>query len=978
MWKDALCPILATNAEEQRRVEVLFAECLQRAEDLLQVLPAPPKPAPDPVVRAAKRWGWTAVLAAVVLALLLGSGVWAWFDSLRTPPPPPKGDLKRYFSYPTNAVATVCADSLDLATAGSIRSAVFVQTDASIRRNDTLATALGRYSLLPDGCLRAWSGDSLGRDSLRVLLTNSDGATVALDYFPTVVEPRPDAPPPDAVTYRFSEQDVPPPADLAALRFDAPAGWEAAFYQYLPWLKAAFLLVLAVLLYALLVWRARRRRRLVAENRHGDLPPYTWSLRIQNLEAPEPGDDFPLVLNRLRRRTADAWSELDVPATVLATVEQVGRIAMRFRQHTKPPEYLLLIDRQDSADHRAHLFDTLYDAFRANEVLVERFFFDGDPRLCYNEQHRDGLHLAELQQRYPDSRLLVVSTGYALLNPLHQKPARWAEILVRWRYRTLLTPRPLSAFGRRETNLEALLPVLPATLQALVFAADQFDLGDDADFGRWAGAVADAPATPVEPDSENLIPSLRRHYSDDLLQWIAACAVYPALHWELTVYLWRVLFPGVPLRLAGAGADGATMAALTALPWFTKGRIPDPERAQLIHWLETNHPQQHLRVRMAIADQLAQPHNQPPRDSAAWDQYRLNAALNAWRLTDDRSQKNQLEREIADLLPHAEADFTVIKYLDKPKNALQFELPDRWKKILYRGGRPGLGLQDFWSDLLRWAFWLWLAAAVALGLYTPEPPACTGARVVYAQPNKPEQILCLKTPADHVLFLEYLARDAVQADSVERADSVVQALQRLVERENPRADTAAAVFRRNIGLLLFNRGVPPYREADSLRQTAAGSVPPRFLVRKETACAWFARAFNLLPADSLLREAAGWCADPTVFDRPADAGPPPPNCPVTDALLTNLNTRPGLKGEAQYALRQVRGVVMHSTALTARGARATSIREYWNALLETHQRRALHRGRPRCAALYSRYRNSLRPRRQPAHARRRKTACRQR
>ncbi|MBK7937712.1 MAG: hypothetical protein IPJ82_11740 [Lewinellaceae bacterium] len=733
-------------------MDTLFAECLTRAEAVLEHLPEPAEPTPAPDVHAAKRWGWLAITSALLLAGLLGIGVWMWIESRRTTPP---GDLKRYFSIAPNTAVNVCADSFDLVRAGGVVSAAFAAG------GDTISTPLGAYRLLPGGCLSATAGDSLGQDSLRVLLRNTSGQTVALDYFPTVRRPSTVYRPPSTVTYRFYEREVPEPEDIRRLAIDVPTGWEAEFLRYLPWLKGLFLLLLGLLLYALLRRRARRRQKLVAETQHGDRPPYTWTISIRDLEPPDPGENFPIVLNRLRRRTTDDWLELDLRATVQATIAQAGRIDFRFQQQTKPPEYLLLIDRRDAADHRARLFDELYQRFRANDVLIERFFYDGDPRLCFNEQYPGGLQLNELYHQYPESRLLLIGAGHTLLNPLNLKLSRWAEALARWRQRSLFSPRPPGEWGRREQVLGELLPVLPASLRAFWYAVEQFDAGEDADFGRWGDAVTDAPPAPVEPDPQNLIASLQRHYSDDLLQWIAACAVYPSLHYDLTIYLWQVLFPGARVSLTSTVQDKtattATLSALTALPWFTKGSIPDPARAELLHWFEQNHPEQHRRVRLALAEQLALPHNQPPLDSAAWDQYRMNAALNEWRLTDDRKKKKNLEREIEELLKYTEADFTVIHYLNKPKNPLQFEVPERWKKILYRSGRPGLGLRDFWRDLFGWALWIWVAAAAALGWYQPKTEECSGEQVLYVQEGE-TLTLCLRSPEDYALYLEYKAR----------------------------------------------------------------------------------------------------------------------------------------------------------------------------------------------------------------------------
>jgi tetratricopeptide (TPR) repeat protein len=75
-----------------------------------------------------------------------------------------------------------------------------------------------------------------------------------------------------------------------------------------------------------------------------------------------------------------------------------------------------------------------------------------------------------------------------------------------------------------------------------------------------------------------LLRDLRAELGEFGYQWLAACAVYPGLHWNLTVFL------GAGLARANnvPRPDEDAHLALARLPWFRKGSMPDELRLALI------------------------------------------------------------------------------------------------------------------------------------------------------------------------------------------------------------------------------------------------------------------------------------------------------------------------------------------------------------------------------------------------------------
>ncbi len=816
--KTVLAPLLTSSREEQQAFYDLFDETLAAVQALQQADDTPP--ATEEWAQGNRRWGTVALgLASILLLLLAG---WWWLRQ--------KAELARDHHYQS---LTLYAGESRIIRGDTLlpggQQAVFVATG----RSDSLRTEGVFYELLDSLHLRLTPLDTIGQDSVVLMVYNTRGDSLRWEIHPVLATRDPGVTliPVDTSRQLFQSRDLPfPEHDVLSLAIPEPTSWDRLIADWLPQLKVLALLLFAALLWAILRWRAFRRRKLVAELEQRNLPPYLWDIRFTEAVQIELGPEFSVLLNRLRRRTGAKGRSLDIPRTVDATIAQGGMADFRYRQQTRPPEYLLLIDRQSARNHQAQLFDLLYRAFLEEEVLISRYFYRGDPRLCFNEEHPDGIQLQDLAQHHPATRLLVVGSGYGLLSPLSGRTARWSRLLEHWPQRSLLTPLPTSRWGRRERQLGELLHVLPASPQSLDFLVDQLDAGQDADFNSWREKLTDTHAEPIAL-SGGLLESLRRYFDEHQLQWIAACAVYPKLHFELSCQLGQLL--STPARQL-LTLDG--LRQLNRLSWFVEGAMPEVVRALLIAYLEEEHPAVLLRVRQFLHATLQA--NTPPSDSVAATDHALQMALNEWLFTQNAARKKELERQIAGLLAAgAEADFTVVKYLEREQTPLDFIVPAAWKKYIHPTGYPALG----WGDL-RWALPLWLAALVAVIFYQPElPVACTGERATYRQ-----QELCLETPEDYALYEEQLTLDLLITGDTAGLAARYQRHQDLKRETLITQDSLPPAFAEgdaNIATTLYNVGVSAQ------------------LTDRDEACYYFGWALRFDSLNTDWRRPVNWCAD---------------------------------------------------------------------------------------------------------------------
>jgi nucleoside phosphorylase len=406
----------------------------------------------------------------------------------------------------------------------------------------------------------------------------------------------------------------------------------------------------------------RRSNKFILDYENATSPPVTWNI-VPESDQKKPldaGERFRKTMLQLRQREYAQNQELDIPATIKATIRQAGMPNFQFRLRTRPAEYLLLVERFSTNDHRAALFDNLYKTLKTNEVLTERFFYNGDLYLFRNERHPEGLYLHELYHRYPDSRLLILGAGYRLISPVNGRLNRAAKTLQRWNTRLLLTPIVREKWGGRERLLSKVFTLLPAAVESLQFAAEHQG-GSVTAYDRlpdYLRSIAEAEPISVEGNTMRL---LRRHFDTWQLRWIAACAIYPGLYYNLTLFIGRVLEQKAGYSLVNA----ANLLKLARLPWFTQGRIPKEIRQELINYLYRQLPELHQAVLTALTALMDK--NPPPKESIAWAAHNINLALWKWQ-----SGQHPDEQVLEDL-----REFLTVKAVQEIREG-DFPVPEGW------------------------------------------------------------------------------------------------------------------------------------------------------------------------------------------------------------------------------------------------------------------------------------------------------------
>ncbi|HTU44089.1 MAG TPA: hypothetical protein VMF91_03465 [Bryobacteraceae bacterium] len=296
----------------------------------------------------------------------------------------------------------------------------------------------------------------------------------------------------------------------------------------------------------------------------------------------------------LRRRFRVPSSDLAIDPTIEQTVRNSGQFAPVFCSRLLAPEYLVLIDRATFNDHSAAYLDELFDRMEADQVRVRRYYFDHDPRsLSPHSKHESPLTLRDLSANSADARVLIFTDAAGFFNPVSGEIDSWTGALWQWPYLAFFTPKPRQTWSYQEHLLSERVPVLPAGIDSIIAFAQYMHgvrlprLDDEDGSGPFPVQLAERPSRWMERDSpqpelvSEVLGSVLLFLGDEAYLWLSACAVYPELHFNLTVYL------GANLKDAQGNPLLTTrrLTALFRLPWFKAGYMPDWLRLYLVSGL---------------------------------------------------------------------------------------------------------------------------------------------------------------------------------------------------------------------------------------------------------------------------------------------------------------------------------------------------------------------------------------------------------
>ena len=297
------------------------------------------------------------------------------------------------------------------------------------------------------------------------------------------------------------------------------------------------------------------------------------------------------VARQLRERTRRLTETLDVKETIQTSLNNGGWLTPIYSYRKSVPEYLVLIDRAGYRDHQAKFVEKIVEELKQDDVYISTYFFDEDVQVCYSiDLPNMPKTLQAILNRYRHDRLVVVAAAERFYNSRTNQLSPWVQQLHSWETRAVLVPKTLSDFGRLEAILAQQWVVLPLTSLGIDTLAKFFQTGND----TYSQQDIDTELLPAElnirpqqwlarnsPPVEavqKMLDSLQAYLGVDGFYWLAACAIFPELRWDITLYLGTTL----ETEQGQSILESTPSIRLFHLPWFRFGYMPDWLRENLL------------------------------------------------------------------------------------------------------------------------------------------------------------------------------------------------------------------------------------------------------------------------------------------------------------------------------------------------------------------------------------------------------------
>ena len=460
------------------------------------------------------------------------------------------------------------------------------------------------------------------------------------------------------------------------------------------------------------------------------------------------GQSFRRTIQDLRRHRQKGASELHVERTVDATIKRGGLFSPRYGNRQTLPEYLVLIDRAGFEDQQARLYEEIVRRLAQNNVFVDAYFFHGDPRVCRkHESSWQYVTLQDLAALHRDHHLIIFTDGSSFLNPLTGTAEHWIEMFSPWSKRAILTPEPPAYWGHREWMLaQADFVILPATAEGLAALSELVDVDSapavdiDPQARPYPALLADHEQRWLEDrdlpaaDVERLCDQLKLYLGAKGYFWLSACAVYPILHWDLTLYF------GFKLSIDRSSIEERLMS-LVRLPWFRYGTMPEWLRLRLISEMSPQEEQTVRRVleelfltvlerpadgiNIQFASEKSTPASRLQKFRGKLERWKFRRLF--WRFVKDERSESPLR------------DYVFVSFMAgrKPRK-LAVSLPQVIRRLFFPQGQIALGLRT--ASGLALSVICSLAFVLATWILTPSVDAGPSGSQYYLQMTSQEQM----------------------------------------------------------------------------------------------------------------------------------------------------------------------------------------------------------------------------------------------
>lgn len=379
--------------------------------------------------------------------------------------------------------------------------------------------------------------------------------------------------------------------------------------------KFVFQISLAILLLMLCWYSIHYLKLHLFLKRRGALqPPDMTQFFIKNQHNLYSSIHFSHIAQQLHKHYDLDTHSLNIEETVKRTSQACGFYTPIYKALKVLPEYLVLIDRASFNDQSSQFVNTLLNQLDDFGLFIERYYFDGDPRYCYPQFHPT-MHctLESLKNSCTSHRLIIFSDTRNFFDPITGNPYTWLTTFYEWQKLYLFTLESDGYWDYYKQQLYEFGFVVLTTGQKGLVQLANYVLTDKEIRLQKSNAVDTYPSllrqrprrflerhAPAPAVLDELLSQLSTYLDGESFDWLAACAVYPELHWHLTLYLGTEYLTNLK-RQSGVDEE---LLRLIRLPWFRYGYMPDWLREALLLKLNDKNKPKELVIRKHLQELL--------------------------------------------------------------------------------------------------------------------------------------------------------------------------------------------------------------------------------------------------------------------------------------------------------------------------------------------------------------------------------------
>jgi hypothetical protein len=265
--------------------------------------------------------------------------------------------------------------------------------------------------------------------------------------------------------------------------------------------------------------RAERRRLAQESAARGDPIRLSYNVPTYLPMRSQALDDTAVLLGRAGPR--EPVRDLDVGATVSATLRNAGRLVPVFEERRALRDTLVLIDEERGAHPWLAGFQRAMDYLERAGVPLRRYRFQHVPAWLTPEQGGPPIAIEELSRRFAGAHLLLFSRR---LSPLAREGyARWIESMPEWPVRAWIDPDP-RPLGERASEKRAIEMLVQLGVRRFPWSEE--GLRAAALFLATEGERSPEPAWPDLPSITD--PAV----TEALRCWALCAALVPDADWD--------------------------------------------------------------------------------------------------------------------------------------------------------------------------------------------------------------------------------------------------------------------------------------------------------------------------------------------------------------------------------------------------------------------------------------------------------------